>query len=221
MEISALTNQRGRTLALALAGVLGAWFYSPAAEDAAHTIVFFGDSLTAGYGLDPSEAYPALIANRLQKEEWPFEAVNAGLSGETTAAGVRRVDWILRRPVDVFVLALGGNDGLRGIPVEETAHNLQLIIDKVRAKNPDTRIILAGIEALPNMGPDFRDSFRAIFPRVAEANHLPLLSFLLEGVGGKPELNQGDGIHPNVAGQRIVADNVWAVLEPVLRSFSG
>lgn len=220
MEIPALTNQRRSTLVLVLTGVVCLGIYSPAAENPVRTIVFFGDSLTAGYGLDPSEAYPALIQNRLRDQGLPYEVINAGLSGETSAAGVRRVDWILQRPCDIFVLALGGNDGLRGIPLAETERNLQAIIDKVREKNPATAIILVGIQALPNMGPDFSEGFRAIFPRLAEANHLRFLPFLLEGVGGIPELNQGDGIHPNVAGQKIVADNVWAVLEPVVRGSS-
>lgn len=202
------------TLALVIAG-------APLhAEDGTRAaILFFGDSLTAGYGLDdPALAYPGLIAQRIKAAGLPFDVVNAGLSGETTAAGVRRVDWVMRQPVAVFVLALGGNDGLRGIPIAETERNLQAIIDAVRARSPGIRIILAGMEAPPNMGPDFTREFRAIFPRVAEANGVPLIPFLLEGVGGEPELNQRDGIHPTPEGQRIVADNVWRVLEPVLRS---
>jgi acyl-CoA thioesterase I len=222
MGFSALTTGRHVRLVFSAIGLLAAGAAGPrtaAAESArGPAVVFFGDSLTAGYGLDdPDEAYPGLIAARVAAAGLPFEVVNAGVSGETTAGGVRRVDWVMRRPVAVFVLALGGNDGLRGIPVAETERNLQAIITAVREKSPSTRIVLAGMEAPPNLGPDFTDEFRAIFPRVAEANHLPLVPFLLEGVGGEPELNQRDGIHPTPAGQRIVADNVWRVLEPVLR----
>jgi acyl-CoA thioesterase-1 len=181
-------------------------------------VVFFGDSLTAGYGLDdPADAFPAVIAGRIAEAGLPFEVVNAGLSGETTAAGVRRVGWVMQRPVAVFVLALGGNDGLRGIPVDESERNLCAIIDAVRRTQPDARIVLAGIEAPPNMGPDFTNAFRDIFPRVAHERELPLVPFLLEGVGGEPSLNLRDGIHPNPAGQKIVAENVWLVLEKVLR----
>lgn len=191
------------------------------AEDARGAVLFFGDSLTAGLGLeDPALAYPGLIGQRLVAEQLPFTVINAGLSGETTAAGVRRVDWVMRQPVAVFVLALGGNDGLRGIPIAETEKNLQAIIDAVHAKSPATRIVLAGMEAPPNMGPDFTDAFRAVFPRVAEANGIPLIPFLLEGVGGEKSLNQRDGIHPTPEGQRIVADNVWQVLAPELRTIA-
>jgi acyl-CoA thioesterase-1 len=224
MQFAALTIRRG-ILALVTAGGFGLTVAAAdktgtaaASDEIADTIVFFGDSLTAGYGLDdPAESFPHVIAERIKQAGLPFKVVNAGLSGETTAAGARRVNWILRQPVAVFVLALGGNDGLRGIPPEETARNLQTIIDAVRARSPDARIILAGMQAPPNLGPEFTRAFREVFPRVAQENDLPFVPFLLEGVGGERELNQRDGIHPTPAGQRIVADNVWAVLEPVLR----
>jgi acyl-CoA thioesterase I len=183
-------------------------------------VVFFGDSLTAGYGLEPEEAYPAVIRERMLAAGLDLEVVNAGLSGETTAAGARRAAWVLRRPVVVFVIALGGNDGLRGIPPSETERNLQAIIDTVRRERPGALIVLAGMEAPPNMGPDFTAAFRAIFPRLAQANKVALVPFLLEGVGGVPELNQRDGIHPNAAGQKIVAENVWIVLKTVLRELA-
>lgn len=189
----------------------------PAAAAAGSAVVFFGDSLTAGYGLDPDQAYPAIIASSMREAGLTLEVVNAGVSGETTAAGVRRVSWILRRPVAVFVLALGGNDGLRGVPPEETERNLQRIIDAVRAAQPKARIVLAGMQAPPNMGADFTRAFREIFPRVAARNGVPLIPFLLEKVGGVPELNQPDGIHPTADGQRLVAETVWAVLEPIVR----
>ncbi len=223
MHFGGMTNQRGwllgiiTTLCVALAPAARA-AEADTATASRGTVIFFGDSLTAGYGLDdPALAYPGLVAKRIVAAGLPYTIVNAGVSGETTAGGVRRVDWVMRPPVAVFVLALGGNDGLRGIPVEETEKNLQAIIDEVRARSPDTRILLAGMQAPPNLGPEFTDAFRRVFPRVAAANHLPLLPFLLEGVAGDPELNQVDGIHPTPAGQRIVADNIWQVLEPILR----
>ena len=182
------------------------------------TILFFGDSLTAGYGLeDPSvQAFPALIQKKIDDAGLPWSAVNAGLSGETSAGGLRRVDWILRQHVKVFVLELGGNDGLRGLPPETTRANLQAIIDRVRAKYPAAKIVLAGIAAPPNMGADFTRAFAAIFPELAEKNGVTLIPFLLEGVGGRPEFNQPDGIHPNVQGHAIVAETVWKVLKPLL-----
>lgn len=189
-----------------------------AAPKIAPTIVFFGDSLTAGYGLDDpaSEAYPALIGKMITDAGLPGRVVNAGLSGETTAGGLRRVDWILRQPIDVFVLALGGNDGLRGIEPAVTRANLQGIIDKVRAKYPAAKIVLAGMQMPPAMGPDYAREFGAIYPDLAAKNHLPLIPFLLAGVGGRPELNQPDHIHPTAAGAVIVANNVWQVLRPLL-----
>jgi acyl-CoA thioesterase I len=184
----------------------------------AKTLLFFGDSLTAGYGLeDPSaQAFPALIQKKLDDAGLPWRVVNAGLSGETSAGGLRRVDWILRQRVEVFVLELGGNDGLRGLPPETTRANLQAIIDRVREKSPATKIVLAGIAAPPNMGADFTRAFAAIFPELAEKNGMTLIPFLLEGVGGRPELNQPDGIHPNVQGHAIVAETVWTELKPLL-----
>lgn len=182
------------------------------------TLLFFGDSLTAGAGLeDPlAQAFPALIEKKIHGAGPAWRVVNAGLSGETSAGGLRRVDWILRQRVDVFVLELGGNDGLRGLPPEATRANLQAIIDRVRAQRPATKIVLAGIAAPPNMGTDFTRAFAAIFPELAEKNGVTLVPFLLERVGGRPELNQPDGIHPNVQGHAIVAETVWKVLQPLL-----
>lgn len=182
------------------------------------TLLFFGDSLTAGYGLeDPvTEAYPAVIQRKIQAAGLTWRVVNAGLSGETSAGGLRRVDWVLRQRVDCFVLELGGNDGLRGIPPATTEANLQAIIERVRAKDPAARIVLVGIEAPPNMGPDFTRAFAAIFPALAARNHLPLIPFLLEGVASRPGLNQADGIHPTAKGHAAVAETVWAVLKSVL-----
>lgn len=182
------------------------------------TILFFGDSLTAAMGLDMADGYPAQIQEIIDSLGLNYEVVNAGLSGETTAAGKNRIDWVLNQDVDVFVLALGANDGLRGIPVEETRKNLQTIIDIVRQKNPDAEILLAGMQIPPNMGPEYTTDFRNLFPQLAEENDIHLIPFLLEGVAGDPELNQQDGIHPTAAGYDIVAQNVWEVLEPVIRN---
>ena len=175
-------------------------------------IVFFGNSLTAGMGLDPRESFPALIQGRLDSLGLQYTVVNAGLSGETTSGGQSRVDWVLNQKPDIFVLELGANDGLRGISLEETKSNLQSIIDKVRKKNPEVRIVLAGMQIPPNMGPEYTSEFRSIFPELAERNEVELIPFLLDGVAGDPDLNQRDGIHPTAAGQRIVAENVWEVL---------
>lgn len=190
---------------------------------APRTIVFFGDSLTAGYGLDDpaAEAYPALIQRRIDAAGLPWRVVNAGLSGETTAGGLRRVDWVLRRPLDVFVLALGGNDGLRGLPPSLTRADLEAIVARVRARYPSARIVVAGMRMPPSMGAAYARAFAAVFPEVARAEHAALIPFLLEGVGGRPEWNQPDGIHPNAAGQARVADNVWRVLAPLLRADAG
>lgn len=179
-------------------------------------IVFFGDSLTAGYGLETEEAYPAVVQHILDSLNLKYTVVNAGLSGETTASGKNRLNWVLNQRADVFVLELGANDGLRGIPLKETRQNLQEIIDAVKAKNPETTIVLAGMQIPPNMGQEYTSEFRKIFPELAEENKAGLIPFLLDNVAGIPELNQEDGIHPTVEGQKIVADNVWKVLEPVL-----
>jgi acyl-CoA thioesterase I len=188
------------------------------AAEVKKTVVFFGDSLTAGYGLDNpgAEAYPALIQKKIDASGRSWRAVNAGLSGETTAAGLRRVDWILRQPVDLFFLALGGNDGLRGIDPKLSENNLAQIIAHVRQKYPKAKIIVAGMEMPPGMGEDYVRQFRAIFPAVAEATHATLLRFLLEGVAGRPDLNQPDGIHPTAAGHAVIADHVWKTLQPLL-----
>ena len=182
------------------------------------TIVFFGDSLTAGYGLaDPStEAYPALIQEKIAGAGLNWRAVNAGLSGETTSGGLRRVDWILRQPVDIFFLALGANDGLRGIDPGVSRSNLQKIVDRVRNKNPAVKLVLAGMQMPPAMGRDFSREFEKMFPEVAEKNHAVLVPFLLERVGGQIDLNQADRIHPTAKGHAIIAETVWKVLRPLL-----
>jgi acyl-CoA thioesterase-1 len=181
-------------------------------------ILFFGDSLTAGYGIDPAYAFPSLIQEKIRANGWNFEVISAGVSGETTAGGLRRVDWVLQRPVDVFVLELGANDGLRGHPVENARENLQAIIDRVKSKYPQTRIVLAGMQIPPNLSREYTARFRDIFPELARKNNAELIPFLLDGVGGVPRLNLPDGLHPTPQGHEIVAENVWQVLEPVLRA---
>ena len=180
------------------------------------TIVFFGNSLTAGYGLSPSEAFPALIQKKIDSLGLPYQVINAGVSGETSSGGKTRIDWILREPIDIFILELGANDGLRGTPLSETKKNLQDIIDKVKAKYPDTKLVFAGMEIPPNMGQAYTTEFRNIYIDLAAKNKMTLIPFLLEGVGGEQELNQADGIHPTAEGHLIVAENVWKQLEKLL-----
>ena len=179
-------------------------------------VLFFGDSLTAGYGLSPEEAFPALSEKQLVKNGKHVKVVNAGLSGETSAGGVTRIDWVLRQPIDVFVLELGANDGLRGLPLDQTKKNLQAIIDKVKVKNPNVKILITGMMVPPNMGNAYTTQFTAIFPELAKKNNATLMPFLLEGVAGDEKLNQADGIHPNSEGHKIVATNITKVLSPLL-----
>ena len=190
------------------------------AEKDRPTVLFFGDSLTAGYGLDATRAFPALVQAKIDSLGWSFEVINGGLSGETSAGGLRRVNWLLRRKIDVLVLALGGNDGLRGIPASEMQRNLQGILDRARATYPDVQIILAGMEAPPNLGEAYTTAFRTAFPTLAEKNRIPLIPFLLEGVGGVADLNQPDRIHPNAEGHRVIAETVWRVLKPILEGLA-
>jgi acyl-CoA thioesterase-1 len=180
------------------------------------TIVFFGNSLTAGYGLTTSEAFPALIQQKIDSLNLPYNVVNAGVSGETTSGGNTRIDWVLKQPLDIFVLELGGNDGLRGIPVSETKKNLQSIINKVKSKYPQAKLLLTGMQIPPNMGQQFSKEFRDVYPALAKENNITLIPFLLEGVGGEIKLNQQDGIHPTAEGHRIVSENVWKQLQTML-----
>ena len=185
-------------------------------KGATKTILFFGNSLTAGYGLEPAQAFPALIQKKIDSLNLPYTTVNAGVSGETSSGGNSRIDWILKQPVDIFVLELGANDGLRGIPVAETKKNLQAIIDKVKAKYPQAKIIIAGMQVPPNMGPEYSADFRNLFPNLAKENDAALIPFLLEGVGGEARLNLEDGIHPTAEGHAILAQTIWRVLQPQL-----
>ena len=181
------------------------------------TVLFFGDSLTAGYGLDDqSDAFPGVVQNKIDSAKLPYKVINAGLSGETSAGGKGRIGWILKQKVDVFVLELGANDGLRGIPVEETAANLQAITDSVKLKYPEAKLVLSGMQVPPNMGNIYANNFKELFPVLAAKNKMALVPFLLKGVGGVPSLNQKDGIHPTAAGAKMVGANVWEVLKGVL-----
>ncbi|GAB3243516.1 arylesterase [Hymenobacter seoulensis] len=191
---------------------------APTAPAAAKPVLlFFGNSLTAGLGVEPEEAFPALIGQKLDSARLNYTVVNAGLSGETTAGGRSRVGWVLRQPVAVFVLELGGNDGLRGVPLSDTRQNLQAIIDTVRRRSPQARIVLAGMQLPPNLGIEYATEFKQLYQELAQKNNLVLIPFLLEGVGGVARFNQPDGIHPTPAGHRIVARTVWKVLQPVLQ----
>ena len=179
-------------------------------------ILFFGNSLTAAYGLETEQGFPNLIQERIDSLGLNYTVINSGLSGETTSGGLNRLDWVLNQDVDIFVLELGANDGLRGIPLDKSKENLQKIIDAVRKKNPETTIILAGMQIPPNMGLEYTSEFKNMFPDLAQENDIFLIPFLLEGVAGEPELNLEDGIHPTAEGQKIVAENVWNILGPVV-----
>jgi acyl-CoA thioesterase-1 len=182
------------------------------------TILCFGDSITAGYGLDDSnDAFPAVVQQKIDSLGLNYTVINSGLSGETTAGGKSRISWILNQPIDVFLLELGANDGLRGVPLTETRANLQGIIDAVKTKSPETKIILAGMQLPPNMGQDYTTEFKQIFIDLAEKNELEFIPFILKDVGGIVELNQKDGIHPTVEGHKILANTVWEVLEPLIK----
>jgi acyl-CoA thioesterase I len=208
----------GLMLATALAMAGGALCAQDASDATGgkKRIVVLGDSITAGYGLDPQEAYPALLQKKVDAASLPYTVTNAGVSGDTTAGGLRRVGWALGKGADVLVIALGGNDGLRGISPEQTEKNLSGIIDKAREKNPAVKVVIAAMQMPDNMGAEFTTKFKGLFAKVAEEKKATLVPFLLEGVGGIDSLNQQDRIHPNVEGQTKVAENVWKVLKPEL-----
>lgn len=180
------------------------------------TILFFGDSITAGYGVDPGQAFPAIIQQKIDSLGLNYTVINAGLSGETSAGGLRRIDWVLQRKVDIMILELGGNDGLRGIDLNSTKQNLQQIIDKTRAKYPDIQIILAGMQVPPNLGIEYTREFETMYPELAQKNQLLLIPLLLDNVGGYEQYMQPDQIHPNAAGHQMVAQTIWEVLKPIL-----
>ncbi|MEO1021459.1 MAG: arylesterase [Bacteroidota bacterium] len=186
-------------------------------EPGPKTVLFFGDSITAGFGIDAEQAFPSLIQKKVDALDWSFTIVNGGLSGETSAGGLRRIRWVLQRPIDVMILELGGNDGLRGIDLSSTKANLQSIVDIAKEVNPDMKIIIAGMQVPPNLGETYTTEFQTLYSDLAEQNNLPLIPFILEGVGGVPELNLPDGIHPTEEGHHIVAETVWKTLQPILK----
>ena len=213
------------------AGAFSAWLaflpalsgqVSGAAPDstARKRVVFLGDSLAAGFGVQPSQAFPALIAERIKVLNLPFDVDNAGVSGDTSAGGLRRIDWLVQRKIDVLVIELGGNDGLRGLPIKSMKANLQAVIDKAKAKNPEIKIVIAGMHMPPNLGAAYAAEFESAFAELARTNQASLIPFLLEGVGGLRELNQADLIHPSAAGHRIMAETVWKTLEPILTAMA-
>lgn len=209
-------ENRGKAILLAVSLMIAA---AASASAAPHkTVVILGDSLAAGYGVEPEQAYPSLLQEKINAAGLPFTIVDAGVSGDTTANGLGRLDWLLRRRMDVLIVELGGNDGLRGIPIATIQSNLQAIIDHARQKYPGIKIVIAGMRMPANLGPDYVDAFAKLFPEIARKNRAALVPFLLEGVGGDPTLNQPDGIHPTAQGHRIVAENVWKVLKPILDS---
>lgn len=185
-----------------------------AAADERVSIVFLGDSLTAGFGLDEAQAFPALVGRRLQAAGHAVRIVNAGISGDTTAGGLARLDWLLQQDPDILVVGLGGNDGLRGVPLASSEANLRAILEQARAR--DIHLLLAGMLIPPNYGADYTEQFAAIYPRLAAELDIPLIPFLLQGVAARPDLNLDDGIHPNAAGQQLVAATVFAALEPIV-----
>ncbi len=208
-------------VAAGLLGLISTWHqYALGSPDSkeAKTIVFLGDSLTAGFGLDIAQAFPSLIQTNVDLLHLPYQVINAGLSGDTSAGGLRRIDWLLRRPINVLVIALGGNDGLRGIPPELTRANLQGIIGKAKSRYPGLVVVVAGMRMPPNLGEAYTREFEGLFADVAKKNRAELVPFLLAGVGGVPELNQADQIHPTAEGHRKVAATVWEVLRPVLQN---
>lgn len=185
-------------------------------EAARRTILFVGTSLTAGYGIDPQQAYPALIQRRIDSLGLSYDAVNAGVSGEISSGALHRMDWLLRQPMDVFVLETGANDGMRGLPVDSLRSNIQRILDQVKRTHPSARILLIGMEAPPNMGRQYTAGFRQVYADLAKKNEVTLLPFLLNGIGGVDTLNQADMIHPNARGAAIIAETVWKALRPLL-----
>jgi len=200
-------------LVVAIGLVLAGATRAPA--DTEPVLLAFGDSLTAGLGVAAEEAWPAILQGRLRREGYPHRVVNAGVSGDTTAGGLRRVDWVLRHRPSIAVVALGANDGLRGLSVEAMRANLVGIVEQLRAAG--ARVLLAGMEVPPNYGAAYAQAFRAVFPAVARGTGAALMPFLLDGVAADPRLNQGDGIHPNAAGHRIIAERMWPFLVPLLR----
>jgi len=214
LVVAPVIDAQDSAAASASASAAAATSTTSTAAATAPLVVFLGDSLTAGLGVDEDQAYPALVAARLEKSGHPVRFLNAGVSGDTSAGGLRRLDWLLKQHPSVVVVGLGSNDGLRGLPLFTTEENLRQIVRRVR--DSGARVLLLGMMVPPNYGPDYAPKFAAMFPRLAKELDVPLVPFLLEGVGGRPEMNQGDGIHPTVEGHRILADNVYSRLESIV-----
>lgn len=181
------------------------------------TILVFGDSIAAGYGIVKEQAFPAVLQEKIDSLGLNYTVLNGGLSGETTAGGLRRINWVLQREVDIMILELGGNDGLRGIDLNSTKENLQQIINRAQAKNPEMKIIIAGMQVPPNLGIEYTRSFQDLYTELAKENDLPIIPLLLDDVGGYEQFMQADQIHPNVAGHRVVAQTVWETLYPIIK----
>jgi acyl-CoA thioesterase-1 len=215
---------RSQLVFIALFALFSLQSAEPAKRDPSDviTIVALGDSLTAGYGLSRKQAWPALVAEKMRETGYEFEVANAGSSGDTTTGGLRRLPALLRahKKIDIFILELGINDAFRGVPIEQVRSNLQAIIDQVRARHPNVAIVVAGMQLPDYSSNDYVGAFGALFAPLAEKNRVTLIPFFLEGVGGNPDLNQWDRVHPNAAGQRVLADNVWRVLKPMLRKMA-
>ena len=190
---------------------------TPDSSSVRKSVLFLGTSLTAGYGIDPDQAYPALIQGKIDSSGLPYRVINAGVSGETSAGALRRVDWLLQQPVAVLVVETGANDGLRGLPTDSLESNLRAILKRAKELQPSVKLVLIGMRIPPNYGRTYSQSFEAIYPELAQEFGATLVPFLLEGVGGVSSLNQPDGVHPTAQGQRRMAETVWRVLEPVLR----
>lgn len=203
-------------ISLTLATSAGQTKVTASNEAGKKTILFLGDSLTAGLGVRPEEAFPALVAEKIRAAGLPFETINAGVSGDTSAGGLRRIDWLLQRRIDVLVLELGANDGLRGLSPATLKSNLEAIIDKAKAKNPQIKIVIAGMQMPPNLGAAYGADFQQVFIAAGHEKDATVIPFLLEGVGGRRDLNQPDMIHPTAAGHKIVAETVWQTVEPLL-----
>ena len=186
-------------------------------EDGVPTVIFLGTSLTAGYGLSPEQAYPALVEAKSRRAGLPIRVVNAGVSGETSAGALRRIDWVLKQPADVIVIETGANDALRALSVAAARSNIEQIVARVKKTRPRMRIVLVEMLAPPNFGPAYTEPFRRMYSEIAKGEGVTLVPFFLDGVAGHPEMNQADGVHPNAAGSRIIAENVWAGIEPVVR----
>ncbi len=220
-SLGAVKATGSRMLSVACGAACLAASAADATQAGPRRVVVLGDSLAAGYGVERGEGWPERVQARIDRAGLPFEVVNAGLSGDTTAGGLRRLDWVIKQRVDVLVVELGGNDGLRGIPPSTTKSNLVAMVRRARARWPESKVVLAGMQMPPSMGPDHAEAFRKLFPEVAKEEGTDIIPHLLEGVGGVPDLNQEDLIHPTPRGHELVASNAWVVLEPLLRTASG